>query len=127
MANLDLKATHLLKGEYLQVDVEGIYAKHSILKILEKAMQTCQEHGITLLLLQLTELDIKKLSIIHRYLIGEASAGIFPSHIKVAVILNKEDYDGTTEIIAKDRGVNTRFFFSINEGEDWLLQDKLSK
>ena len=115
--------TFLEEEGYIAVFASGKADVSSFLTSINTIVEKCKDLSYNKLLIDLlgiNDFDLTRLGVMGRFLIGEKSGKMFGPEMKVAAVLNEKVYDGTTEIIAKERGANIKYFFSKEAALKWL-------
>lgn len=118
-----MKIVHSLekKIDYLYFTISGEYNRADFTSYAALILKECGKHDIYKVLVNALQITGTDLSIMERYIVGEAVAQLFPSTIKLAVVWPEEDINKFAETVAVNRGVFVRVFPNIAAAEHWLL------
>jgi hypothetical protein len=109
------------------VIVSGHTVKEDHYSARDEAFRICQEHACSKLLVDLRDFDASKFSITRIFAFGEALAK-HPSHLRIAHILPTEitsgEYVKFASTVMANRGKSTGEFRTIEEGRQWLLENR---
>jgi hypothetical protein len=121
--------------EYLTSDI--IYEKHKdflLIKYnsynsmeefyysLEKALKICKEKKYSNLILDIINVDFKKISFTDKYDGSEKIAELFGYPNKIAVLAPKKYHDSFSEDVAANRGANIKGFQDMNDAINWIRE-----
>jgi hypothetical protein len=113
-------------SKYLVVNYLGEYHERDLAKLvssLENLSDICLKEGILKIMINLTSLDMKRMSEMDRFFYAEKGAKLFPAFkkYKVAVVTKISDYSRFGENIAVNRMVYIKFFNRKEDAINWLL------
>ncbi|HEX2697253.1 MAG TPA: hypothetical protein VHM28_06050 [Anaerolineales bacterium] len=107
------------RGNYLFVEIAGLYSLKLILSTIQKISDNCQHDNLGKVLVDLRELE-GDLSIIDRFEIGVEVARVIGPKIKVAAVARRSIINYMAETVAVNRGANLKVFSEMGKALNWL-------
>jgi hypothetical protein len=107
------------KGEYLLVEVRGLYRFEDFRSMIHEVAKFCSENDLHKVVVDLREAEGDP-STIDRYLLGNEIAAVWQYRIRGAGVAGKQSINFLMENVAVNRGANVKAFSDVQAALKWL-------
>jgi hypothetical protein len=113
----------IARESFVEARHRGTYSQASYMEFISRSIRACVERGLTLLLVDISELADFHPTMTQRYEMGSLGSTAGVGLNRVAVFLTSEQLeDGFASLVARNRGLDVRTFTDRDEALRWLLQ-----
>ena len=111
--------TYINKGNYLHVEVSGIYSLKFFIEIIREITEHGEKEKLNKLLVDISNVDGNP-SILERYEIGLEISKHWVKDIQAAAVVREEVVSQMAENVAVNRGANFQVFTKVEPALEWL-------